>query len=57
MTLTANLDTVKDRVKICKKCPELHFILKTCNSCGCFMPVKILLNNSTCPLNKWGKGN
>lgn len=40
------------RYEICKKCDELS-VLKMCNKCSCFMPLKTLIPSSECPLQKW----
>ena len=45
---------VAKRIAICKSCPELSRF-KTCSQCGCFMPAKVRLMSSKCPLDKWGK--
>lgn len=43
----------KDRMSICEKCEFFNAYLKTCRKCGCYMPAKTILKNSTCPLSKW----
>lgn len=52
------LDTVEKevsslRLSICVECPELIKSVKQCNQCGCFMPTKVTLKDSACPLGKW----
>lgn len=44
---------VARRIEECKKCPELTRF-RTCNQCGCFMPVKTRIKSASCPLGKWG---
>lgn len=46
-------DCVAERISICKSCPELNR-LNMCKQCGCFMPAKVRLKQSVCPLGKWG---
>lgn len=41
------------RYDICKKCPELIKMTKTCKKCGCFMSMKTWLKDASCPINKW----
>ena len=41
------------RLEICEECPSYSNHLKLCRECGCYMPAKTLLPNSTCPLKKW----
>lgn len=53
MSTVAN-DVVAERIQICTSCPELNR-LKMCKKCGCFMPVKIRLKSSSCPIGKWDK--
>ena len=43
----------KQRLKICKDCKNYHKIFKTCKLCQCFMPIKVKLTDSICPINKW----
>jgi hypothetical protein len=48
-----NLEKSKERYEICKMCEEFSSV-KTCKSCGCFMPAKVTIIRSRCPLGKWG---
>ena len=41
----------KHRLDICNKCE--HFFIEICKKCGCIMPLKVKLKESSCPLNKW----
>lgn len=43
----------KTRLEICKACPELIKVTKTCKKCGCFMTAKTKLTGAVCPLGKW----
>lgn len=47
-------EIVAKRIETCKACPELNS-LKFCKQCGCFMPAKIRIKWSKCPLDKWEK--
>lgn len=54
--LTNNLEFVSDETKkhrldCCNQCPAN--VLNFCKGCGCFIPTKITLTKSECPLNKW----
>lgn len=40
------------RYDICKDCTAFT-ILKTCEECGCIMPLKVKIANASCPLGKW----
>jgi hypothetical protein len=46
-------DIAKERFEICKACPELVKVTKTCKKCGCFMAVKTKIQGATCPIGKW----
>jgi hypothetical protein len=46
-------ELAKSRYEICKMCPELINLTKTCKKCGCFMAAKTKLKDATCPINKW----
>jgi hypothetical protein len=43
----------KERLDICKACPELIKLTTQCKKCGCFMSAKTKLKQATCPLGKW----
>jgi hypothetical protein len=43
----------KDRMNICKACPELIALTTQCKKCGCFMEIKTKLEAAKCPLGKW----
>jgi len=49
----AEEDVAKERLEICKACPELIQLTTTCKKCGCFMIGKTKLQGATCPLGKW----
>ena len=49
----ASEELAESRYDICKACPELIQLTKTCKKCGCFMSFKTKLQDATCPLNKW----
>ena len=42
-----------ERYSICLSCPELVRLTKQCKKCGCFMRVKVILEDASCPLDKW----
>lgn len=44
---------LKLRADICKKCDLYNKMIKTCDECGCFMPIKRKFRRFYCPLNKW----
>ena len=44
----------EERQAICSDCPSWNEASNRCNECGCQMRVKVSLNSSKCPLNKWG---
>ena len=46
-------ETAEERLDICKACPELIQLTKTCKKCGCFMAYKTKLAKAVCPLEKW----
>jgi hypothetical protein len=49
----AEEDLAESRYDICKSCPELIQMTKTCKKCGCFMSAKTKLLNAACPIGKW----
>lgn len=42
-----------DRMKMCLQCEHFFKPTRQCTKCGCFMPVKVRLKNSSCPVKKW----
>lgn len=45
----------KERLDICKACPELIKLTTQCKKCGCFMDAKTGLPHAECPLGKWDR--
>ena len=45
--------TYKDRLDICKSCPQLFKPTTSCKRCGCFMRIKAKISSMKCPDNKW----
>lgn len=41
------------RFCICQACPYYHRASKRCKKCGCFLPPKVRLKVSECPIKKW----
>lgn len=41
------------RYDVCKKCDRFIPITAQCKECGCFMKLKVKLNEVKCPLGKW----
>jgi hypothetical protein len=46
-------EIAKERLAICKGCPEYIKLTKQCLKCGCIMPLKAKLPDASCPLHKW----
>ena len=49
----ANEPLALERWNSCSKCPELIKVTSQCKSCGCFMKLKVKLEEANCPLGKW----
>jgi hypothetical protein len=43
----------KQRMSICQSCDQYAKVIRVCNECYCFMPLKTRLTSVTCPLGKW----
>lgn len=41
------------RLDICFGCDRLVNVTKQCKECGCFMALKVKLQQAVCPLGKW----
>lgn len=46
-------DVGQVRIDMCKVCPEFVGFTKQCKKCGCFLPAKVLIPFSKCPIGKW----
>lgn len=46
-------EEAQKRYDICDWCPEFISLTKQCKKCGCFMNLKVKLQEATCPLGKW----
>jgi|694.fasta_scaffold01402_15 hypothetical protein len=46
-------DLQAKRLSICQTCEFFRPIPQTCKKCGCFMKLKVTLDNARCPLHKW----
>ncbi|NDB27945.1 hypothetical protein EB151_00135 [archaeon] len=53
MAMFASKHIYKQRMDICKACPEYMQRIYTCRECGCFMPAKSKIANIRCPKDKW----
>lgn len=42
-----------ERMAICNGCDVQNVALKTCTACGCFLPAKVRLQKSACPMELW----
>ena len=48
----AGAETRKERMSVCRECPELK-LGTVCAQCNCVMKFKTWLEPATCPLGKW----
>lgn len=46
-------DEAQARYDICKTCEFFNAALAQCKECGCFMKMKVKLENAKCPNGKW----
>jgi len=44
---------IQQRYEACKACEHFINLTKQCDKCFCFIPVKIMFNSASCPLDKW----
>jgi len=42
-----------ERLAICESCDRYDEKARTCQICGCFMPLKTAAANMKCPIDKW----
>ena len=50
-----NLTYAKDRLAICEACENYSY--KFCKKCSCFLPFKVLVRGTSCPIKKWNITN
>jgi len=43
------------RKQTCSTCEFKNTVVPVCNACGCLLPAKVMLVNSTCPKDKWAE--
>ena len=41
------------RMKTCMSCEHFFKPTKQCKKCGCFMWIKVRMENQSCPVGKW----
>lgn len=46
-------EVATERINICYDCEIRHEPTNVCTACGCFLPAKVKLLKSVCPLEKW----
>lgn len=51
-TFFSNKEVQEHRYAICKSC-NFFTSYKTCQKCGCIVPLKIRVSSAQCPLDKW----
>lgn len=44
---------VAERLSICNQCEVQNTKTHTCTACGCWLPAKARLENSSCPMELW----
>lgn len=49
----ASKEKINQRIATCEKCDWSYN--RKCLKCGCFISIKVNLNSSKCPLDKWDK--
>lgn len=43
----------KERQAICNQCEAKNKKLNVCTICGCYLPAKTKLKESSCPMSQW----
>ena len=43
----------KKRFSICESCENMNKVNLCCNICHCYLPIKVKLTFSKCPIKKW----
>lgn len=56
-SIIASADKASKRKDVCKACEQYRRALDQCKVCGCIISIKTRLNDTSCPLGKWGKNS
>jgi hypothetical protein len=43
----------RQRLETCEACDRYREDSRTCELCGCYMPLKTTMANMRCPIDKW----
>ena len=43
----------EERLKVCRGCEYFKPKMERCSKCGCFMKLKVTLEDAKCPIGKW----
>jgi hypothetical protein len=46
-------ETREFRLSVCRGCERFEPKLERCLECGCFMKLKVTLEDASCPIGKW----
>lgn len=46
-------NVARQRMGLCEACDRFQEKSKTCQICGCYMPLKTTMANMRCPLDLW----
>jgi ribosomal protein L32 len=49
----ASKELAKQRLDVCQNCDKFKPMTHQCGICNCFMNLKVQLQDSICPLQKW----
>ena len=49
----ADDETIAKRRALCDSCEVRNELVDICTACGCFIPAKIRLTESECPMELW----
>ena len=49
------MDEIEKKLQICYSCDKFVKSIQLCRACGCFVPAKVRMTNSSCPLLRWEK--
>jgi hypothetical protein len=52
-TKPSTAEVANQRYSVCQSCERFIKTTNQCRECGCFMSIKVKIDKSKCPLNKW----
>jgi hypothetical protein len=47
------IQTIEHRMSTCNACPNFNKATLICSECSCYIPMKVMRSDQSCPISKW----